>query len=66
MAPTPGILGLRKAGGKVSRFSWLWPQLIADRPEKGNLGRRDCGKDCQSWGLSQLLPSALGPGPSLT
>lgn len=40
---TPGILGLRKAGVKVSGCSWLWPQLIEDQLEKRNLGRRGWG-----------------------
>lgn len=57
-APTPGLRASGRLGVRVSRFSWLWPQLIEDRLEKRNLGRRDWGA-CQSQGLSRWLPRPL-------
>lgn len=62
---TPGILGLRKAGVRVSGFSWLWPQLIEDQLEKRNLGRRDWG-DLSARDSIAGSPVPWAPGPHLT
>lgn len=52
---------------RVSRFSWLWPQLFKDGPEEGNLGRRDRrGAPVRARRSVTGSPAPGAPGPHRT